>query len=210
MAAKSFLLKKWLWLLFLIVVIVGLYLYGLKMSEDKTELAESKRALEISKRELQISREQTRLSEIQIEKEGDVLKKLNDSLDKCNNLISKLNDSIYKIEMRQREVITKYSERVVYKNTPEPYHQYGKGNGSVTLYKLCNCYNLKFWIDGEYAGQATDVFESKISKCGVKGSVTKAVLAGKHRIQGQDQENHSWDFYVVVQEDECLILPIKL
>lgn len=112
-----------------------------------------------------------------------------------------------KIEYRDKIV---YQDKIIYQEKPEPFHQYGKGNGKITLFKTCNCLNLKFWIDGEYAGQTKTIFSSNGPECGELGAVSKRVLSGKHHITAQDEENHSWDFYVTIIEDECLVRGVKL
>jgi len=102
-----------------------------------------------------------------------------------------------------------YRDKIIYQEKPEPYHPYGKGNGQITLFKTCNCYNLNFWIDGELAGQTRNVFRSDPA-CGDPGAVSKVVQSGKHHITARDEENHSWDFYVTVIEDECLVKGVNV
>lgn len=106
--------------------------------------------------------------------------------------------------------VDKPVEKIVYRDRPEPYHQFGKGNGKITLFKTCNCYALKFWIDGEYAGSTSNIFsDGNNPECGNAYAVSKIVLSGKHRVQGEDNEGHSWDFYVTVYEDQCLVQGVR-
>lgn len=111
-----------------------------------------------------------------------------------------------KIEYRDKIV---YQDKIIYKEAPEPFHPYGKGNGKITLFKACNCYHLKIWIDGEYAGQTKIIFSSSKPVCGQSGTVSKVVLSGKHHITAKDEEGHTWDFYLTVNEDQCLVKGFK-
>ena len=209
LTSLSFLLKPWFWFLFIIAVIVSLYLYGLNILGDRTELAQSKKALkqvndELLKCKLDNANKSSMISELKSK-----LISLSNTITQENHLIVKLNDSLYTLLNRPPKIKYKhntvYKNNTIYKDKPEPYHPYGKGYGKLTLFKNCNCYNLKFWIDGEFAGTTSIIFSLNYPVCGENGTVSKIVLAVKHYIQGKDQENHSWNFYITSKEDECLV-----
>ncbi len=205
--STNFLMNKWFWIIFTIAVFVGLYLYGLKMISDKTEIALTKKALilangELKKCNIENTVKNSKISELQVK-----IKQLNSKIIQKENLISQLNDSITTLVNRPSEIEYRYN--TVYKEKADSFHQFGKGNGKISLYKTCNCYNLKFWVDGEYIGKINLKYNSGIPSCGEDGTVSKIVIAGKHHIIGKDEENHSWDFYVTVIEDECLIQGVK-
>jgi hypothetical protein len=207
MASTSVLFKPWFWILFVATVIVALYFYGLSILGDRTEIAQTKKALILANEELTKCNQDITTKLVKIIELQNSIKQLNIQITQNNNLISQLNDSIYILANRPPEIEYKYN--TVYKEKPEPYHQFGKGNGKLTLFKTCNCYNLKFWIDGEYVGSTGSIFNSGDPSCSANGTVSKVVLAGKHHIEGKDEENHSWDFYVTVFEDQCLVKGVK-
>jgi hypothetical protein len=134
-----------------------------------------------------------------------------DNIINTSKVIEKSVEKIVYVDRPVEKVVyvEKPVEKIVYVDRPEPYHQFGKGYGKITLFKSCNCYNLKFWIDGEYIGFTSSIFNPGNPECGNVNAVSKIVLSGKHRIQGQDEEGNNWDFYVTVYEDQCLVKGVR-
>lgn len=235
MANSSFLVKPWFWIFFIVTVIVSLYFYGLHILGDRTVLAQTKKELEIANQNLQRYLIENRTQLKQISEQRSELEQLSNTVTQNKKHIIQLGDSITKLINRPPEIryqdkivykdrpvveyqdrivykdrpVVEYQDRIVYKDKSETYHPYGKGYGKITLFKSCNCYNLKFWIDGNYAGQTNEIFNSIKPYCGQNGTVSKIILSGKHRVQGKDQENHYWDFYITLSEDQCLVMGVK-
>ncbi len=208
MASESILLRPSFWYFFIGLVIVVLFIYGMRISQDRTDLTKAKKDLEQRNEELATCKEESEVKSNKISELNKTIRGQQQTITEQSNSISQNETTISDLQARVTDLENR-PPRIEYRNKPEPYHPYGKGNGKLTLYKTCNCYNLKFWIDGEYAGQTKSIFSSYDPSCGQEGTVSKIVLAGKHRIQGEDQENHSWDFYVTVTEDQCLVKGVK-
>jgi hypothetical protein len=199
----NFLMTKWFWIIFTIAVFLGLYLYGLKMISDKTEIALTKKALvlangEMNKYKIDNTSKTSELSELQIK-----IKQLNNKIIQKENLISKLSDSISVLANRPPEIVIKYQEKVIYKDKPEPNHEYGKGNGKLVLYTTCrDGGTLSIWIDGEFVGSLNKYQRGSVD-CNSSNTISKVLLSGKHHITGKDKSNRTWDDYLIVDEDEC-------
>ena len=167
-------------------MIIGLFLYGLKMIGDKTELAQTKKALELANEELTKCNQDNATKTVKINKLQRLLERQRNTITQNNNIITQLNDSIYMLE-----------------NGFESYHFYGKGNGKLVVYTTCvDGGNTSVWIDGEYIG-LLDKYQKDIVDCNTSGTISKIVLSGKHHVTGKDQSNKTWDGYVMVSEDQC-------
>ncbi|MBD1364570.1 hypothetical protein IDJ77_12190 [Mucilaginibacter sp. ZT4R22] len=198
-------------------MIVGFFLYGQKLIKDKTEIAQTKKALLIlrdsldnCKLNLQNCSLENKTKEGKISEQQADLKNSSIVALQRDSIITQLNDSIVKLTNKPPEIIVQYRDRVFYKDRPEPYHPYGKGYGKLTIFKRCNCYKLRFKIDGEYAGTISQIFSVGDPVCGQEGTISRSVLAGKHHVEAQDNENHLWNFYIIVNEDQCLIKGLSI
>ena len=204
---SSVLLKPWFWVFFIIIIIISLYLYGLHILEDRTELTQTKRTLEITSQNLKNCTEDNLAKTKEISEQQIEINRLSASITQNNYKITQLNDSILKLVNRPPEI--EYKDRIVYKERPETYHPFGKGFGKLSIYKKCNCYSLDVSVDGVYWGRLTDVFTNSVY-CDQDGALTKIVMIGSHHIEGKDEEGHHWNFYATVAEDQCKTLPLNL
>ena len=208
MTSSSILLRPSFWYAFIGLVIVVLFIYGMGISQDKTDLTKAKKELELRNKELTSCNNENELKSKKISELNKTISTQQQKISEQSNSLSHNEITISDLRATVTDLENR-PQRSEYRNKPEPYHPYGKGYGKITLYKTCNCYNLQFWIDGEFAGQTKSIFSSYDPSCGQEGTVSKIVLAGKHRIQGEDKENHSWDFYVTVTEDKCLVKKVN-
>jgi hypothetical protein len=83
-------------------------------------------------------------------------------------------------------------------------HPYGKDQGKLTVYKNCNCSDLKMWVDNQYIGEARSSF-SETPPCGAAGTASVIVAAGGHRVTATDGGAGLWKFDATVREDSCTI-----
>ena len=210
MQTPSFFLTKTFWLIFTIVVIISLYLYGLKMIGDKTEIAQTKKALASKIDELETCTTEGNAKAKQIEDLKKTISTQNSTITEQTNSISQkettiqeLQNTVTELQNTPPKVVTKYQDRTVYKDKPEPYHPYGKGYGKLSIYSECNkCSNIQVTVDGEYWGALQYYFNGQ-PNCGQEGAIAKTVLVGKHHIIGKDNNNRTWDYYTTVKEDVC-------
>lgn len=97
-------------------------------------------------------------------------------------------------------------EKIVYRDRPEPYHKYGKGHGHLTIFTSVDDGGmLSVWIDGEQAGSTDKYYPNTNADCGALGAINKIVLQGSHHIVAKNQAGRRWEFYTVVDEDNCKI-----
>jgi hypothetical protein len=198
------------WYTFIALIIVTLFVYGIHIEDEKTELQQTQDALE---------RASLHLSECQSTIQGKThritvlnnnISAKNTRLRELENRVAELWDSIRLYKNRPPDTIIRIIEKTVYRNRPASYHPYGKNRGKLTLYKSCNCYDLDIWIDGQYWGTIRTLYTESAPNCGQSGTLSKEVSSGYHHLQAKDKEGHSWKDYLYVKEDECLVREIKV
>lgn len=183
------------WATFIGSVIVVLFIYGIHIDDSKTELQQKRIALKQKEHELLRCNQDNILKSEKIQElnrtitnQRNVLSKLAFNISQKEELISKLDNTVRELEN---------------KPPPEPYHQYGNGNGKLTVYSECNnCPSILVTVDGEDWGILKYYFSGE-PRCGQEGTITRVVLAGKHHIQGKDSNNRTWNYYIIVREDNC-------
>lgn len=90
-------------------------------------------------------------------------------------------------------------------NVEEPFHQFGKGNGKILIYGSCPTGgSTKVWIDNNYAGSFDVYMKSGVPSCDDDSFVSKIVRAGRHHIQTINEEGGSTNFYITLDEDQCI------
>ncbi|MGN6177534.1 MAG: hypothetical protein ACTHNW_00020 [Mucilaginibacter sp.] len=213
--------KRWFWICFIIAVIIVLYRYGLAINGDRsklkqliTELDSARKALQDDDSRIVALSANVKTREYQIQTLGAQNHTLKDSIGVKAALIGQMEDTIQKLKNEPPKLVYRdrvsYQDRIVYRDPPESYHPYGKNYGRLTIFKTCNCYNLKVWIDGAYAGSVQEIYKYGQPSCAQSGTVSQILLAGKHHIQGKDQEGHTWSFYCTLNEDQCLIRGVSV
>ena len=82
----------------------------------------------------------------------------NDTINSSGNyrIIIKRDTIIKTIKVVDTVYINKFIEKIVYKEKPEPFHVYGKGNGMLTIFLTCGiCGDVTIYIDGKEYAPAT-------------------------------------------------------
>jgi hypothetical protein len=112
-------------------------------------------------------------------------------------------DTIIKIIVKKDTVyIEKPVEKIVYRDRPEPYHEFGKGKGKLVITAGCSTNGtIEVWVDGEYWGGLTKSYFTAPG-CDATESLSRRVLIGKHHVKAKGQPS-SWEFYTIVTEDDC-------
>jgi hypothetical protein len=144
----------------------------------------------------------TKYYENRIDSLNDILESMPASNPNDLKKITELQNQINSLKSKKPQVKTEYKDRIVYRNKPEPFHQYGKGKGKLVITTGCNNEgNLKVWVDGIFWGSLTKSYSS-FPGCNATASLKKVVISGKHHVEAKSQ-NSTWDFYTVVTEDDC-------
>jgi hypothetical protein len=120
-------------------------------------------------------------------------------------------DTIYITKFVEKKVfIDRPIEKIVYKDKPEPFHQYGKGNCKIIVFTSCPTGGTtKVWIDGSLAGSFNVYLPSGQPSCDDTNFVSKITLAGIHHIQTKNDKNATTDFYITLDEDQCNVQGIS-
>ena len=182
--SSNLLQKRSFWYSFVILVILSLFLYGLKLDNDISLIEQLKKDLEESNRNL------TKSQKLVIDYKNEI--------NNINTLILKKNETI----SEQRHEINRLN------NLLNPYHEFGKNKGKLIIYTSCkNGGKTKVTINGKFKGNLTRYFINGSPDCyGSRyGSViSEIVIAGSHHIKAEDENGRTWDFYVIINEDQCL------
>lgn len=210
MNSSPLLLRSSFWYSFIGAIIISLFFYGMSIEHDRTELTQTKIKLEERTSELLNCEKENSIKSKTINELNISISTLKKSILEKDELINQKEISINElhnelVEERNKppKIITKYQDRIVYKDKPEPYHPYGKGNGQLVIYTTCSDGGkTTIWIDCKDVGYL-DKYQKGTVYCNSTGTISKTVLSGKHHIKGKDQMNRTWDGYVTVNEDEC-------
>jgi len=208
MSSSEYLSKAWFWYIFTALIVVVLFIYGSNLNTGKTEMQQMKFQIDSLNRE--INMRDTILTEKNsaLISKSSQIKDLDQGVKTLLDSIRLMKDSVLKLKAIKPEVITKYQDRPVYIQRPEPYHQYGKGYGRLVIYSVCVIGNLKIWVDGVYEG-TVDKYYTRDPGCSASAAVAKIVLAGKHHVQAQDGQGRNWAAYTTVTEDYCKPTPLS-
>jgi hypothetical protein len=212
MNSSPLLLRSGFWYSFIGVIISVLFIYGMSIEHDKTELSQAKLKLEERTSELSNCKKENNSKSNTINDLNKSISNLKITIAEKNELIKQKEISIIElqnelIELKNRppQVIIKYQDKYIYRDKPEPNHPYGKGNGQLVIYTTCpDGGKTTIWIDGNDVGYL-DKYQKGVVDCNSRGTIVKTVLSGKHHIMGNDQRNRNWDGYVTVYADECQI-----
>jgi len=212
MDTSNIILRPSFWYVFIALVIFVLFIYGTHIDSGKTELQVTKQELQASRKEQSIYIKDGELKTKQI-------KELNETISKQQNkiaghaetilqkdeLILKLNNSISELNNRPVKVVTKVQDKIVNKPAPEPYHEFGTGNGKITIFSTYggDGSSLSIWIDGVYQGIFDTYLSNRKLECGAIGAFNKIVVKGRHHIIAKDQLNRKWESDYSIAEDEC-------
>lgn len=187
------------WCAFTLIVVVALFSYGMNLIREDTLLARADRALKENTRSI------TRLTEENYALTAQIAM-LKQRLDNQQKVLGEteiqLTNQISEVQ-RQDELIASLNGKL--KDRQEPFHPYGKQHAKLTIYRSCQCSELKVWIDGEFVGTATVTLSPGTARCGSPGAVTSVILSGKHHIIASDSANKRWDFYTTTNEDACSV-----
>jgi hypothetical protein len=196
---SSILEKSKFWYSFVAFIIISLFIYGLILNNEESLLKKYK------KENAQLLVDIKNANEI-IENRDNSISNLNEELDRKNVIINERNNAIENLNGRIEKLnieIKALNDRL------NPYHQYGKNKGKLTIYTSCSDGGkTKVYIDGDYVGILDRYFPSGSPNCEYSktGSViSKTVLSGSHHIKAEDEKKRTWDFYVIVLEDQCKI-----
>lgn len=206
MAEGNVFSKPGFWILFVIGIVIALYMYGVKKIGDKSELGQARISLVSLRQDLQNCNAENQNRASSIATLEDQIKTQNTTISELNKSISELRDSLYLILSTPPPVVTKYEDRVIYTERPEPYHQYGKGNGRLLVYTSCTTGYIRVWIDGQYWGELKSHYNDNFTpECNqTDGTLTNILSAGSHRIEAEDQSSNSkWSSYITISEDQC-------
>ncbi|HAQ65306.1 MAG TPA: hypothetical protein DCR43_05585 [Bacteroidales bacterium] len=194
---SSILEKSKFWYSFVAFIIISLFIYGLILDNEDSLLKKYK------KENAQFLIDIKNANEIISSKENSI-SNLNQELDRKDVIINERNNAIENLNER---IETLNDEINALYDRLNPYHQYGKDKGKLTIYTSCSDgVKTKVYIDGDYVGLLDEYFPSGFPNCEYSktGSViSKIVLSGSHHIKAEDVQKRTWDFYVIVLEDQC-------
>lgn len=224
MPSSNILLRPFFWYVFIVLVIVVLFLYGTKISQDKTDLSIAHKELENLKLELESSKNETYKKILKIDslnetisQQIDVISVLEDSLKRHTQIISEQKFTIEELENRPPKIVVKYLKKNIYKEIPDnsgkelslKNYPYGKGYGKLALFNNCSdCYFLRFWIDDNEIGTVTRFIRESTS-CEQDGTINKIILVGRHKVMAIDQDNRRTTYYFNITENECLLFGFR-
>lgn len=202
MASSSILLRPSFWYAFIGLVIVVLFIYGMGISQDRTDLTKAKRELEQRTEELSSCNNESELKSNKISELNNTISGQRQTISEQSNSLSQNETTISDLQSRVNDLESR-PPRIEYRDKPEPYHTYGKGYGKLTIYSECStCTGIQVTVDGEYWGVLNYYFSGQ-PNCGQNGTISKIVAVGKHHIKGKDKHNYTWDCYTIVKEDKC-------
>jgi len=210
MKSSPLLQRSGFWYTFIGAIILVLFFYGMSIEHDRTELTQTKIKLEERTSEL-VDCEKENSEKLKTIKElGISISTFKKSISEKDELINQkeifineLQNELIAERNKPPKIITKYQDKIIYQEKPEPYHPYGKGNGMLTIYSECNkCPKIQVTVDGENWGVLNHYFSGQ-PNCSQDGTISKIVLAGKHYIQGKDGNNRTWSYYTTVTADKC-------
>ncbi len=199
------------------IIAAILFFFGISIGNNKTELTENRKALKNITATLAELSSQKKDQDILISKLNETISDQKNNLRKYEILIDSINKIARTLGSKatlssakpasrtgyQDTPAPQYIEKIVYQEKPEPSHPYGKGMGNLTIYTTCKTGGLiKVWIDGEFSGNLNK-YQTGIVNCTTTGTISKAVLSGKHHIKAKDESGKSWEAYTIVKEDAC-------
>ena len=210
METKPLLLRSVFWYTFIGSVIIILLLYGLSIEKDRTELTKTRNNLAEKVLVLAFCEKENSIKSTTIEALKRSILNLENNINIKDGIISdqkiKIDELIENIDDLKRQppkIITQYKDRVVYKDRDDLKHPYGKGYGKLTIYSACSkCTKIQVTVDNEFWGNILTFFSGPPT-CAQVGTLSRNLVAGKHHIQGIDQDLGTWDYYTTVVEDKC-------
>jgi len=196
--------KPFFWYIFICLVVIALFVYGMKLDSNKTIFNTLKIDLQESKVELNEYKKLNANLNSSNDSLIDLVSELNQDITELRISSGILEDSISYLNSIPPKIETQYIDRVVYRNKYiEKTYIYGKGNGKISLYNSCsNSGILKIWINGNYAGSLNKYYTSSTS-CPTSSAITKILPAGRHRVYITNGRNTSKEYQVYIQEDRC-------
>lgn len=202
MTTSNILLRPSFWYAFVILVIVVLFIYGMRISQDSSNLTKAQKELEQRTEELTSCNDENELKSKKLSELNNILAGQQQTISEQSNSLSQNQGTIADLQTRLFDLENR-PPRIEYRDKPEPYHTYGKGYGKLTIYSECStCMGIHVTVDGEDWGVLNYYFSGQ-PNCGQDGTISKIVSVGKHHIKGKDKNNYTWDYYTTVKEDKC-------
>jgi hypothetical protein len=206
------LMRPAFWVVFVVVVAVALFLYGLKVVGDETALGRARSDLKAASVTLKQQHDRLTAAEARILLLNDTILDLRSRLDSLirNDTVVQ-NDTVIQYDTIVRDKVSIMYDTTTLRDTgfgdkAEPKYPYGKGRGKLTVYLNCSsCGPVTLFVDGVRIGALTrSVAYSEPGLCGGSNSIAPTVLAGNHHVEAKGL-GISWEFHIPVEEDRCTV-----
>jgi septal ring factor EnvC (AmiA/AmiB activator) len=235
MSSTGFLLRPMFWVLFAVIVVIAMFVYGMKLVRDDTLLAQAARNLSTTKQELQEfkganSSLRTELSNRTLELASSHAQlantqgllaatdeRLTEQTQQLDVKEQELRDCAGQILARDKKLADIARQLLARENTISELndtikslrdsHPYGKGRDGKGQGKLTiyNDCNCPTLRVWVDNKFVGEASPNSTNTCGAPGTANIILSIGKHHVIAADARNQRWEFDVNIQEDTCLL-----
>jgi septal ring factor EnvC (AmiA/AmiB activator) len=223
MSESRLLHKPIFWYLFVAAVIVGLFAYGVFLVGNDTLIAQLERRNQTLDSDLQRKSADERKCAAALVDKTNALStcdtdaaNLRKSVDDLQSQISTTTEELGKtheqiehltalLEAKEGQ-IERLRDDLAKRKTAT--HPYGTGQGRLVVYSVCDCGDVRVWVDEAYIGRTTRQFTGTAT-CESPDTVAVSVSAGTHRVTATDTSGRRWNFNATVNEDGCILHSLK-